>query len=63
MSIFGSLMAKIMGHEARKHEETVNAAVAENAPAASTARGSQIPLRAASSNAIRKMYIQFTMAT
>ena len=36
MSIFGSLMAKIMGHEARKNEEKVNAAVAENAPAAST---------------------------
>ena len=36
MSIFGSLMAKIMGHEARKHEEAVNAAVAENAPAVST---------------------------
>ena len=34
MGIFGNLMAKIMGHEARASEASVNAAVASNAPAA-----------------------------
>ncbi len=34
MGIFGNLMAKIMGHEARASETKVNAAVASNAPAA-----------------------------
>ena len=34
MGIFGNLMAKIMGHEARAAETQVNAAVAANAPAA-----------------------------
>lgn len=34
MGIFGNLMAKIMGHEARASEATVNADVAANAPAA-----------------------------
>lgn len=35
MSIFGDLMDRIRGHEARKEEAKVNAAVAANAPAAS----------------------------
>ena len=34
MGVFGNLMAKIMGHEARASETQVNAAVAANAPAA-----------------------------
>lgn len=34
MGVFGNLMAKIMGHEARASEMQVNAAVAANAPAA-----------------------------
>ena len=33
MSIFGNLMAKIVGHSARAQEAQVNAAVAANAPA------------------------------
>jgi hypothetical protein len=36
MSIFGDLMDRIRGHEARKSEAKVNAAVAANAPAAAT---------------------------
>ncbi|MDB4913941.1 MAG: hypothetical protein JWM95_1585 [Gemmatimonadetes bacterium] len=36
MSIFGSLMAKIMGHDARKQEADVNATAPETAPAAAT---------------------------
>lgn len=38
MSIFGDLMDKLRGHQARAQEATVNAAVAENAPAAATPR-------------------------
>ncbi|MDQ2664843.1 MAG: DUF3597 domain-containing protein [Gemmatimonadota bacterium] len=34
MGVFGNLMAKIMGHEARASEAKVNTAVASNAPAA-----------------------------
>jgi hypothetical protein len=34
MGIFGNLMAKIVGHAARKQETKTNAAVAANAPAA-----------------------------
>jgi len=36
MSIFGNLMAKILGHAARTQEAKVNEAVAANAPAAAT---------------------------
>ena len=36
MSIFGDLMDRIRGHEARKDEAKVNEAVAANAPAAAT---------------------------
>ena len=36
MSIFGNLMAKILGHSARAQEAKVNEAVAANAPAAAT---------------------------
>lgn len=47
MGIFGNLMAKIMGHEARASETQVNAAVAANAPAAgaqtSSAAGATAP--------------------
>ncbi len=37
MSIFGSLMNKIRGHAARQQEAKVNAAVAANAPAPTSA--------------------------
>ena len=47
MSVFGNLMSKILGHSARAQEAKVNAAVAANAPAASTPSLSPAPAAAA----------------
>ena len=51
MGIFGNLMAKIMGHQARAAETQVNSAVAANAPAAGAQSSAAAGATGAASNA------------